>query len=109
IKKSRDLKVGDVLKLRKNQRLPADVIILQSSMSDSAVPQAEDGVEEAIQEPTSNLIEDDADSPSGGSGQAAASAQESRDSPETEEDGDGSSDTFIRTDQLDGETDWKLR
>src|SRR5947209_19098581 len=27
-KRSRDLKVGDVLKLHKNQRLPADVVIL---------------------------------------------------------------------------------
>ena len=34
-KKSRDLKVGDVLKLEKNQRVPADVVILQSVVADA--------------------------------------------------------------------------
>ncbi|CAP86630.1 Pc20g13010 [Penicillium rubens Wisconsin 54-1255] len=63
-KKSRDLKVGDVLKVRKNQRFPADVVILKSISNDSGTPHIEN-------------------SPAG--------------------------DTFIRTDQLDGETDWKLR
>ena len=68
IKKSRDLKVGDVLVLKKDQRVPADVVILKS---------------------ISNEVEtaDDAEpQDSGTSGEA-----------------------FIRTDQLDGETDWKLR
>jgi hypothetical protein len=37
-KKSRDLKVGDVLKVRKNQRLPADVVILKSISNDSGTP-----------------------------------------------------------------------
>ncbi|KAK2877800.1 hypothetical protein FQN49_001173, partial [Arthroderma sp. PD_2] len=34
-KKSRDLKVGDILKLGKDRRLPADVVILKSVPSDS--------------------------------------------------------------------------
>ncbi|KAF3920371.1 hypothetical protein ABW20_dc0102178 [Dactylellina cionopaga] len=67
-KKSRDLRVGDILHLRKDQRVPADVVLLKtvSDISSSSVE---------------GLIDDD--SPSG--------------------------EAFIRTDQLDGETDWKLR
>ncbi|KAK2764972.1 putative aminophospholipid-translocase [Arachnomyces sp. PD_36] len=109
-KKSRDLKVGDILKVRKDQRLPADVIILQSSVNDSTIPEADKTVEETPQEPTSSLIETDVEAPPGESEHASTSLQGGRNSPEAaEEDGDGSSDTFIRTDQLDGETDWKLR
>lgn len=51
--KSRDLKVGDLIKIHKNMRIPADLLLLQTSET---------------------------------SGEA-----------------------FIKTDQLDGETDWKLR
>lgn len=67
VKKSRDLKVGDILVLKKDQRVPADVVILKS---------------------VSNEISTAQDEP---------------------EDGDTSGEAFIRTDQLDGETDWKLR
>lgn len=74
-KRSRDIKVGDVLKLEKNQRVPADVIILKSFLS----------------ELVGEVTVDGAADPSGAS--AAPSTGE----------------TFIRTDQLDGETDWKLR
>ncbi|EXJ62722.1 phospholipid-translocating ATPase [Cladophialophora yegresii CBS 114405] len=70
-KKSRDIKVGHVLRLEKNQRVPADVVILQSRLTE---------------------LRDD----SRGYGTDAPSSQ-------------ASGETFIRTDQLDGETDWKLR
>ncbi|KAB8416363.1 hypothetical protein FH972_024882 [Carpinus fangiana] len=60
-KQSKDLRVGDVLKLGKDQRVPADCVVLKSYLADSA--------------------------------------EESKDAGEA----------FIRTDQLDGETDWKLR
>lgn len=53
--KSKDLKVGDIVKLHKGRRIPADMILLQTSEKD------------------------------------------------------GSGEAFIKTDQLDGETDWKLR
>jgi phospholipid-translocating ATPase len=68
LRKSRDIKVGDVLKLEKNQRVPADVVILQSHLSELTVDTSEN----------------------------SSSAQ-------------AGGETFIRTDQLDGETDWKLR
>ncbi|KAK5258386.1 putative aminophospholipid-translocase, partial [Exophiala xenobiotica] len=74
-KRSRDIKVGDVLKLEKNQRFPADVVILQSHLT------------ELLSELTTN---------DAGNGTAVASASDT-------------GETFIRTDQLDGETDWKLR
>jgi phospholipid-translocating ATPase len=51
--RSRDIKVGDLIKIQKDQRVPADVMLLRT--------------------------------------------------------GDGTGEAFIRTDQLDGETDWKLR
>ncbi|KAG2735633.1 hypothetical protein G9P44_001847 [Scheffersomyces stipitis] len=52
---SRNLKVGDLVRLHKDTRIPADMVLLQTS------------------------------------------------------DKDGSGEAFIKTDQLDGETDWKLR
>lgn len=67
VKKSRDLKVGDVLVLKKDQRVPADVVILKSISNETGA--ADDELE----------------------------------------DGGTSGEAFVRTDQLDGETDWKLR
>ncbi|KAL7275997.1 putative aminophospholipid-translocase [Rhizina undulata] len=64
MKKSRDLKIGDILVLKKDQRVPADVIIVKSTSNEI---NTDDGVD------------------------------------------DTSGEAFIRTDQLDGETDWKLR
>ncbi|RMZ86145.1 hypothetical protein DV737_g260, partial [Chaetothyriales sp. CBS 132003] len=73
-KRARDIKVGDVLKLGKNQRVPADVVILQARApaTDPARGEGGDGV-------------------AGPEGPPA------------------SAEVYIRTDQLDGETDWKLR
>lgn len=93
-KRSRDLKVGDVLKMRKNQRLPADVVILKS-ISNDATSAKENTVE------TADLIDNQGSS-------ANPTAQESSTIP-NEKSTSTASDTFIRTDQLDGETDWKLR
>lgn len=70
IKKSKDLKVGDILVLKKDQRVPADVVILKA-ISNEASAEAKEEEEEATDQT--------------------------------------SGETFIRTDQLDGETDWKLR
>ncbi|KAI1997506.1 putative aminophospholipid-translocase [Ophidiomyces ophidiicola] len=84
-KKSKDLKVGDILKIRKDKRLPADVVILKSLHNE---PPASSGSKQH----SSDYNRVDARSES-------RSTIESNDSV----------DTFIRTDQLDGETDWKLR
>lgn len=74
VKPSKNLKVGDVVKLGKDQRVPADMVVLKSLITDNgAAPQAETAKVEGA-------------ASTGPSGEA-----------------------FIRTDQLDGETDWKLR
>ncbi|KAJ2904010.1 uncharacterized protein MKZ38_008942 [Zalerion maritima] len=97
-RKSKDLKVGDVLKLSKGQRVPADVIILKchTAETEGAKSQTE---ETATSEPP--IIDHVNDPGEGSSG--TKSDNRSADSRGS------SGETFIRTDQLDGETDWKLR
>ncbi|RSL76420.1 hypothetical protein CEP51_009974 [Fusarium floridanum] len=98
-RKSKDLKVGDVLKLTKGQRVPADVVILKCYSSEASIPAPipEEPEEESL------LAFGDGEADPAGKGK-----QPAEDTPEEEESGPGG-ETFIRTDQLDGETDWKLR
>jgi phospholipid-translocating ATPase len=97
-KPSRDLKVGDVLKLGKNQRVPADVVILQSISTDQS-GSAEAEVTSEVLASSEQLIETD----------GHAVAIEIGQSSEQEAESASAGEAFIRTDQLDGETDWKLR
>ncbi|KLU92740.1 phospholipid-translocating P-type ATPase [Magnaporthiopsis poae ATCC 64411] len=99
-KPSRDLRVGDVLILTKGQRVPADVVILKCM---SLEPTAPEPAPKKAAEP--ELLSLDEGSGEGSSAKAKA-APESED--EAAQGGSGG-ETFIRTDQLDGETDWKLR
>ena len=110
--KSRDLKVGDILKLEKDQRVPADLVILksyipESSITDPSIPLASlvtseerESLVEPLDEPpidmTFNAVRDSKQSTSLNTSTPSADAG-------------GAGETFIRTDQLDGETDWKLR
>ncbi|RDA88213.1 hypothetical protein CP532_0341 [Ophiocordyceps camponoti-leonardi (nom. inval.)] len=94
-KKSKDLKVGQVLKLSKGQRVPADVVILQCCTSDGCAAK-EPAEEEALV-----ALSEEGQTSKGKQPAAEALMHE----PETGTVGE----TFIRTDQLDGETDWKLR
>jgi phospholipid-translocating ATPase len=96
--KSRDLKVGDILKLGKDQRVPADMVILKSIPTESSVTIAEPASEQLGAE---HLDLQDRD-------KTSARPQASTSSLRPTE-GNDVGDTFIRTDQLDGETDWKLR
>eukprot|EP00171_Calliarthron_tuberculosum_P016184 IDg16184t1 len=73
---SRDIRVGDVLILDSDDRVPADCVLLR------AIPN----------ERINSTTDEDANSPTN-EGQT----------------GDVPDSLFIRTDQLDGETDWKLR
>ncbi|KAF4586061.1 phospholipid-translocating P-type ATPase [Ophiocordyceps camponoti-floridani] len=91
-RKSKDLKVGQVLKLSKGQRVPADVVILQCCASDGCASR-EPAAEEAL------LASAEDGSASKGKQPALMHELEAGNVGET----------FIRTDQLDGETDWKLR
>ena len=100
-RKSRDLKVGDILKVRKDQRLPADVVILRSFATENTTSKLRlSSNVESSQEPVGGVdnVED------GPVVQPAALS-----GVQSEVGSNSASDTFIRTDQLDGETDWKLR
>ncbi|KAK1760958.1 hypothetical protein QBC47DRAFT_419473 [Echria macrotheca] len=98
-KKSKDLKVGDVLKLTKGQRVPADVVILKCLTHEAPLPRLS---EEAAPPNTEPLLLDHVEDSGQGSSASAALDDGQAESGPTGE-------TFIRTDQLDGETDWKLR
>ncbi|KAI1432642.1 phospholipid-translocating P-type ATPase [Xylaria sp. CBS 124048] len=100
-KKARDLKVGDVLKLSKGQRVPADVVILQCSTAEAS----QDRSQEAGLGPL--LVDTDTNGTGDGIASVVNIAEERAKSQSSE--GNSSGETFIRTDQLDGETDWKLR
>ncbi|PYH94260.1 phospholipid-translocating P-type ATPase [Aspergillus ellipticus CBS 707.79] len=95
-KKSRDLRVGDVLKVRKNQRLPADVVILKSVSNDSTAAR-----QSSLTERPAEITQEQ--------GLISPTAEPSSSAAVNEANISSASDTFIRTDQLDGETDWKLR
>jgi len=109
IKRSRDLKVGDVLKLGKDQRLPADVIILKSYPNESTV--TTNPIINIVPADQSLLLDATSDPPIDQSAATVADSLESTselgNTPAADAEGVG--ETFIRTDQLDGETDWKLR
>jgi phospholipid-translocating ATPase len=114
ITKSRDIKVGDVLKLGKDQRVPADVIILKSYANDSAIPNPYQGVNDPpTKEPGG--IDGDLINPTSGPAEiptgteVGSSGDMSLGENSQSADGGGIGESFIRTDQLDGETDWKLR
>lgn len=96
-KKSRDLKVGDVLKLEKGLRVPADVVILKCYSSETHV----EPTVAPVQQKQPNLLED--------IDEAGESSSEPTAPGEAEPSSGPGGETFIRTDQLDGETDWKLR
>ncbi|MCJ1456101.1 putative aminophospholipid-translocase [Mycoblastus sanguinarius] len=110
--KSRDIKVGDVLKLGKDQRVPADLVILKSYSADSSI--------------AASLTRAPQQEPSGETGPLMSPVEEppiadisisqtdpkrsiSPDKTTSSVYGGDVGETFIRTDQLDGETDWKLR
>ncbi|PQE03453.1 phospholipid-translocating P-type ATPase protein [Rutstroemia sp. NJR-2017a BVV2] len=112
IRKSRDLKVGDVLKLGKDQRVPADVVILKSTSNDSASAVSPEPVVTPSAVATESLLVDTVSDPpidmsSSTNTEAHQSTSELGNTPSA--DASGAGETFIRTDQLDGETDWKLR
>ncbi|KAF2731403.1 phospholipid-translocating P-type ATPase [Polyplosphaeria fusca] len=98
VKPSRNLRVGDVVKLGKDQRVPADMVILKTYSTDNTPP-ATATANLADSSPT--LIGEDDE----GKGASTKGPAESDPTPVAGPSGEA----FIRTDQLDGETDWKLR
>jgi phospholipid-translocating ATPase len=92
VKPSRNLKVGDVVKLGKDQRVPADMVLLKSYSSENAAP-------------TQSKPEAPGSSPALIDGMDSDNTTKVDSAIATGSSGEA----FIRTDQLDGETDWKLR
>ena len=110
--KSRDLKVGDVLKLCKDQRIPADLVILKSCPTESVVTTSDRDTSGAYFPATPGSLLERSEDYSAADGKRTESKTKQSEitgssSPSIEIEGAG--ETFIRTDQLDGETDWKLR
>ena len=107
-KPSKDLKVGDVIVLNKGQRLPADVVVLKSFANEWTVA-AEASPPTAG--PTDTTLIDMGVNATGVDGKldTDASAGKPLTNETTTSDPSGGGEAFIRTDQLDGETDWKLR
>lgn len=102
--KSKDLRVGDVLKLTKGQRVPADVVILQCHSTEGTTNPSVDEPTELEEEETLLAFEEGESSSS-----AKGKAPERIPTQDDHANSGPSGETFIRTDQLDGETDWKLR
>lgn len=110
--RSRDIKVGDVVKLGKDQRVPADLVILKSSSAESGVTVP--SRHQAKSSPL-NISSTEADFTSHHQETSSISTApevdgslESGKTPRIIE-SNGTGEAFLRTDQLDGETDWKLR
>ncbi|KAI9669850.1 MAG: putative aminophospholipid-translocase [Caeruleum heppii] len=111
IKKSRELKVGDVIKLEKDQRIPADVLILRSVSKDNGPTEEVVARSSTAQEQGPALLDVVSDPPLDANGPVKPSDDVSMHGSHSSSASDPSiaAETFIRTDQLDGETDWKLR
>lgn len=108
--KSRDLKVGDVLRLSKDQRVPADLVILRSYTAESVVaPNPPDNLLQLAKDASQTLIDDDTNAFEGNSAAAEKAVQSPNLKAQRGSDHVDVGEAFIRTDQLDGETDWKLR
>ncbi|KAI9824776.1 MAG: putative aminophospholipid-translocase [Thelocarpon impressellum] len=97
----------------KDQRVPADVVVLKSFASETLVDstEAQSSVRRSAANDQPSLVEPLLDPPVENTEATLAGSREPTASDRTAEptDAGGVGESFIRTDQLDGETDWKLR
>lgn len=105
LKPSRDLRVGDVLVMHKDRRFPADVVILKSFSADSSLTGSEPESLDMGQLPNPAVAEVLIDTDAG----ISTTERGPLINHTTSQDPSAGGEAFIRTDQLDGETDWKLR
>ena len=105
--KAKDIKVGDVLKLKKNDRVPADVVILKSYTSESSAI-SKNSID-MVQDNQPDLLFEQGEETDFSDTKPTDQAPAQQPEIDTAVDDAGNGETFIRTDQLDGETDWKLR
>ena len=105
MKSAKNIKVGDIIQLEKDQRVPADLVLLKSLYE-----QDSDFNNKVSFETISSR-----NSISGSSSKKIAGQSENNqtvpsvENDSVKDDNDSNGEAFIRTDQLDGETDWKLR
>ncbi len=109
VKTSRELRVGDVLKLGKDQRVPADVVLLKTFPSETATSNTEDAVPIAPGQEPSSLPGKNAGKGSTSLRHMTGNFSASTGGATQSLNNTSAGEAFIRTDQLDGETDWKLR
>jgi phospholipid-translocating ATPase len=110
---SSKIKVGDLVVLDKNQRVPADMVLLQTFSTDTAIGTSGGSVAPTpMDDDAQFVLGDDEDGETSldkaaetSSGKSGSASQDQGDSSAQGSNGS----CFIRTDQLDGETDWKLR
>lgn len=111
--KSRDLKVGDVLRMGKDQRVPGDLVILKSYTNESGAAPSIPQLTPIDTGNASETFDNNSADLEGGTAAAdtaiASSSLAAREEPSKASDTVDVGEAFIRTDQLDGETDWKLR
>ncbi|KAL8781716.1 MAG: hypothetical protein Q9194_000220 [Teloschistes cf. exilis] len=109
--RSRDIKVGDIVKLGKDQRVPADLVILKSFSADSGVTASVPQPSKAS--PSGNHSTEAETLPQNSKQDRTQTAAENgkllKISSESTSNQSSTGEAFLRTDQLDGETDWKLR
>ncbi|KAK3056062.1 putative aminophospholipid-translocase [Extremus antarcticus] len=108
VKASKDLRVGDVVVLGKDMRVPADVVILKSFSTDTGTSSGVDMAKKVSSDTALVDMGTNATTPDGKLQHEAILGKE-LDNDTTSADPSGGGEAFIRTDQLDGETDWKLR
>lgn len=112
VRRSRDLKVGDILKLRKGQRVPADVVILGSYSNEASSASHASDHEPALADTNVPDLLEISKSPGNQGDVITSTPLDSKRGSKYDTlsaSTDLTGETFIRTDQLDGETDWKLR
>lgn len=111
--KSRDLKVGDVLRMGKDQRVPGDLVILRSYTNESVAAPSIPQLTPIDTGNASGALDHKPTGPEVGIAVAdtaiASSSLAAGEKPSKFLDTVDVGEAFIRTDQLDGETDWKLR
>ena len=109
--KSRDLKVGDVLRLNKDQRVPADLVILKSYAAEATISAAprEDEADLSASADTFGTVSGAHPASDTSNSIEVDPSRSLRDEASLSMSEASTGETFIRTDQLDGETDWKLR
>ena len=106
-KASKDLAVGDIVVLEKDQRVPADVVILKTFSTEANIIPEEPL---SARRRSETLMDFGERSPGSTSfSQAEVVDGHELENRTTSADPSGGGEAFIRTDQLDGETDWKLR